>query len=367
MTGSCADFAQELLDWYDRCRRSLPWRSRGLGERVDPWAVLVSELMLQQTQVVTVVPYFHRFMRRFPTPRDLAAAPERAVLRLWQGLGYYSRARHLQAAARSIVADFQGTVPGSVDHLLTLPGVGRYTAGAVASIAYDLRAPILDGNVARVLCRIEKIRSPSGPGRTKRLWRVAEQILPDRRVGDFNSALMDLGATICTARSPRCGECPVRAFCKAAAAGVQDRIPVPRKRAATPLLRRWTICVRKGERWLLEQRPAAGRWAGMWQFTTIEARGCGGPNCAMLGRRLGRRVTNLHVVGQLRQALTHRRYVFDVFTAVADGQTSAKTRASGRWVKLADLDAYPLPAAHVRIAAMLKRQPSAGSRRRLLS
>jgi len=348
MTGSCADFARELLDWYDRCRRKLPWRSTNI--RPDPWPVLVSELMLQQTPVVTVIPYFQRFMRRFPTPADLAAAHQREVLRLWQGLGYYARARYLHGAACRIVADFQGRIPESVADLRRLPGVGRYTAGAVASIAYDLRAPILDGNVARVLCRLNKIRV--APQRcSTQLWLLAEEILPAQRAGDFNSALMDLGATICTARSPRCDICPVRRFCEAAAAGVQEQIPLPRKRIDTPLLRRWTLCVNRNGRWLLEQRPASGRWAGMWQFVTVEAGRRGKPDCAALGRRLAIRIRDLRPIGQVRQALTHRRYVFDVYTGVADG--AQKSHSTRRWVKLSELDAYPLPRTHVRIAQIL--------------
>jgi A/G-specific adenine glycosylase len=310
--------------------------------------------MLQQTQVATVIPYFQRFMARFPKPADLASAEEQEVLRIWQGLGYYARARHLRAAACRIVADFSGKVPDSLPELRSLAGVGRYTAGAVASIAYDLRAPILDGNVARVLCRLEKIQSdPREPATAARLWRTAEQILPDKRVGEFNSGLMELGATICTVKSPRCGECPVQRFCQAAAAGVQDSIPIPRKSKATPLLRRWTICVARGDRWLLEQRPAKGRWAGMWQFVTLEA-GEQAPTCAMLGSRLGLRVSSLRSIGQVRHALTHRRYVFDVFSAVADGEATWLSQPIRRWLKLAELDQYPLPRPQLRIAGMLQ-------------
>jgi len=353
MIGSCADFARNLLAWYSRCRRQLPWRAANDGARIEPWAILVSELMLQQTQVVTVVPYFHRFMARFPAPPDLAKATEQEVLRLWQGLGYYARARHLLAAARSIVADFQGRVPDSLAGLRSLPGVGRYTAGAVASIAYDLRAPILDGNVARVLCRLDKIRSdPRDSATNARLWRRAEQVLPDKQVGEFNSALMELGATICTARSPRCELCPVRPFCQAASQGLQEKIPLPRKSRSTPLLCRWTICVHRGPRWLLEQRPPTGRWAAMWQFVTVEASERS-PNCAMLRRRLGLRITGLRRIGQVRHALTHRRYVFDVFAARTEGGASCKSHPLRRWLKLDELDAYPLPRVHLRIAQML--------------
>jgi A/G-specific adenine glycosylase len=262
-------FRRRLLAWYDRHRRDLPWR-----RTADPYHVLVSEAMLQQTQVATVIPYYRRFLERFPAISDLARASEQEVLRLWQGLGYYSRARNLQAAAKTVVAEHGGKLPQTVEALLKLPGVGRYTAGAVASIAFGTRAPIVDGNVARVLCRIDRIETDPRERETLQLlWRRAEEILPKDRVGDFNSALMELGATVCTPRSPQCLICPVRAHCEAFAAGVQERIPAPRKAKPTPLLRRWTFCVeRPGGEWLIEQRPSTGRWAGMWQFVTIEAR-----------------------------------------------------------------------------------------------
>src|SRR5687768_16089198 len=218
MMGLAPTFARRLLRWYDKCRRDLPWRPDPAAgrPRVDPYHVLVSEAMLQQTQVATVVPYFNRFIARFPTLADLAGADEQEVLRLWQGLGYYSRARNLQAAARKVVAEYGGELPRERDRLLTLPGVGRYTAGAVASIAFDRRAPILDGNVIRVLCRIDKIQSdPRDRSTQDLLWRRAEEVLPARRAGAFNSALMELGATVCTPRSPQCLLCPVREHCEA--------------------------------------------------------------------------------------------------------------------------------------------------------
>ena len=235
MVGSSNTFARRLLRWYDRSRRDLPWRvAPGATGPIDPYHVLVSEAMLQQTQVAAVVPYFHRFLARFPTIAELAAADEQDVLRLWQGLGYYSRARNLRAAARAVVETLGGQLPRDVAGLLKLPVVGRYTAGAVASIAFGTRAPILDGNVIRVLCRIDRIESDPRARETQALlWHRAEKILPNQRVGDFNSALMELGATVCIPRSPQCLVCPVREHCAAQAAGVQDRIPAP-KRARPP-------------------------------------------------------------------------------------------------------------------------------------
>lgn len=283
MIGRTNDFSRRLLAWYGRSRRDLPWRvgpASPRGACPDPYHVLVSEAMLQQTQVATVIPYFRRFLQAFPTIADLANADEQDVLRAWQGLGYYSRARNLRTAAQTIVRDHGGRVPSTVEALRSLPGVGAYTAGAVASIAYDCRAPIVDGNVARVLCRVDRIETdPRDKHTLANLWRRAEEILPKSRLGDFNSSLMELGAMVCTPRSPRCMTCPVSAHCQAFAAGVQDRIPAPRKSKQPPLLHRDVLCVRSRcsdggeEGWLIEQRPSRGRWAGMWQFVTIERMG----------------------------------------------------------------------------------------------
>jgi A/G-specific adenine glycosylase len=327
----------------------LPWRAPR-GERPDPYHVLLSEAMLQQTQVATVVPYFLRFLTRFPSVAALAGAELQDVLRLWQGLGYYSRARNLHACAKAIVDEHDGVVPSTVDALLNLPGVGRYTAGAIASLAYDARAPILDGNVLRVLCRLDKVEvDPRTREAQLRLWARAEEILPAKRVGDFNSGLMELGATVCTPRNPQCLLCPVRGHCEAAAAGVQDRVPLPKKAKAAPLHRRYVLCVRDGERFLIEQRPAKGRWAGLWQFKTIEAHGARAYSAAEVRRRLGVAVSRPVRIGAVRHVLTHRRYEFEAYAADLRGE-----RAAGQvWVTLGELDAYPLSKPQLSIARLL--------------
>jgi len=202
-------FRRRLLTWYARHARKLPWR--GLG---DPYAVLVSEVMLQQTQVRRVAEFFPRFLVRYPTLEDLAAAPADAVREAWDGLGYYARARNLHAAARQVVDRHGGVVPDRPADLRRLPGVGRYTAGAVASIAFGANVPALDTNAARVLTRVLGIRRRGGAARRQtRLWRLAEALVPRGRAGDWNQALMDLGATICVARAPRCPSCPVKQSC----------------------------------------------------------------------------------------------------------------------------------------------------------
>jgi A/G-specific adenine glycosylase len=310
-----------------------------------PYHVLVSEFMLQQTQVPTVIPYFHRFTQRFPTIADLATAEEQEVLRHWQGLGYYSRARNLLRCARQIVSDHAGELPGDAEQLQTLAGIGRYTAGAISSIAFGRRVPILDANVTRVLLRLDKIeRDPRERAVQDQLWKRAEEILPRRRIGDFNSALMELGALICTPRSPQCLICPVRSHCEALAAGIAERIPARRKKPPLPLLRRKTFCIQHGKLWLIEQRPAAGRWGGMWQFITVPA---DTPIALPL------RTTTPKVIGGICHALTHRRYEFEVFHCRALRGGVGKRNEPRRWVDLADLNRYPLPRPHVKIVAML--------------
>ena len=319
------EFRRRLLAWYDASARDLPWRGQGR----TPYRVLVSEAMLQQTQVKAATPYFERFMAELPTLESLAAANEQTVLRLWQGLGYYSRARNLRRAAQMIVSEHNGIVPKTVDDLLKLPGVGRYSAGAIASIAHGTPAPILDGNVVRVLCRLDKIEGdPRSTPVQKRLWRRADEVLDRGRPGDFNSALMELGATVCIPREPHCLICPVASCCAAKAAGVQGRIPPPKKATATPLSERDVFRIRNGRgEWLVEQRPAKGRWAGMWQFVT---RPRGEPPPVQ--------VAGLAEAGVVTHGLTHRRYHFRVL----DGSTDAAAPPDTRWASDAQLDALPM-------------------------
>ena len=358
--GSLVQFRRELLTWYHKYRRELPWRlpreessKSAIPKTIDAYHVLVSEFMLQQTQVATVIPYFIRFIERFPTPAPLATADEQEVLRLWQGLGYYSRARNLQKAAKKIVADFGGQVPSDADSLRSLPGVGRYTAGAIASIAFEKRVPILDGNVIRVLCRLDGITAnPRDPATQEILWARAEQILPTEHLGDFNSALMELGALICTPRSPQCLLCPVREKCDAFAGGIQENIPAPRKAKPTPLLKRWTFCICTDGKWLIEQRPMRGRWAGMWQFVTVEA-GKTSATPKSLSGRLPISVSKIQRLGIVTHALTHRRYQFDVYRCNAANAETLQLDRPHRWVTLDEIPRYPLPRPHLKIAAML--------------
>lgn len=254
-------FSSRLLDWYGReGRRDLPWQGG------DPYRVWLSEVMLQQTQVATVIPYFRRFVARFPDVRALAAAGIDEVLGLWSGLGYYARARNLHAAARQICERHGGTFPHDYETVKALPGIGPSTAGAILALAYGERHPILDGNVKRVLARHAGIDGwPGARATARRLWQLAAACTPYERVGEYTQAVMDLGATVCTRARPRCGTCPVAADCIALRDGRVDELPAPRPRRRKPLRRTTMLLLRDaGGAVLLERRPPSGLWGGLW-------------------------------------------------------------------------------------------------------
>lgn len=246
----------------------MPWRRTR-----DPYRVWVSEVMLQQTRVAAVLPYYRRFLRRFPTVRSLARARTEQVLRLWAGLGYYSRARNLHRAAKEIVARHRGRFPRDYDAVLALPGIGRYTAAAILSIVHDEPLAVLDGNVARVLARLDAVRGDlRAPKRWKRLQTRAQELLSPAAPGDWNQAMMELGATICTPRRPRCGECPLAKWCKASQRGVAEELPARRKkRAPVSVTIAAAVLLDARDRTLLV-RQNGGLFAGMWQFPAIEVR-----------------------------------------------------------------------------------------------
>ena len=303
--------AERLITWYRANARPLPWR-----HPASPWAVLVSEAMLQQTQVATVLPYFDRFMRQFPSAAALAAAPEQQVLKAWEGLGYYRRARNLQAAARVLVDQHGGEVPDDAAAVRALPGVGRYTAGAVMSSAFNRREPIVDGNVARVLARHGGIDEPvDGTAGQKRLWAEATAlVVRASSPRDVNQALMELGATLCTPKSPRCMFCPVREGCVAEQTGRQADLPRKKpKRPPTAVTHRVFAIERRG-RWLMRQRPAHGLWAGLWEFITLEE-DSEDPEAVT-----GLSLTGLNTVGSFVHQTTHRTVTFDVARAGATGR-----------------------------------------------
>jgi A/G-specific adenine glycosylase len=302
--GRLAAIRGPLLAWYDRERRDLPWR-----RTKDPYAIWLSEVMLQQTQVATVIPYWERFLARFPTLEALAAAPLDDVLAAWRGLGYYSRARNLHRAAQEVVARFGGRLPSSVEALLTLPGFGRYTAGAVASIAFGEEAPLVDGNVARVLSRLFEVEGPPGDrAREARLWALASVLVKGERPGDLNQALMEHGATVCRPESPLCLLCPVRGACLAFQHGRVAELP-PAKVRATPKRLTLALAVWPHEDTLLfARRVAKGLFGGLWELPAAEVEPDAPDTVAALSlsEALGVRLTARGELGTVQRQLTHR-------------------------------------------------------------
>jgi A/G-specific adenine glycosylase len=260
-----ARLRRNLIRWFHQHGRDLPWRRSR-----DAYRVWISEIMLQQTTVAAVVPYYERFLARFPDVQALARASEHDVLRLWEGLGYYSRARNLRRAAQQIVAERNGVIPHELADLIRLPGIGRYTAGAIASLAYDRPAPIVEANTLRVYARLLAYGGDvhSTTGRNV-IWSFAERAVPRRSAGAFNQALMDLGATICTPTEPACENCPVRSCCRAFRDGVVQAIPRPRARPQTTFVNEAMVAVREDGRYLLRKSPPGERWAGLWEFLRI--------------------------------------------------------------------------------------------------
>jgi A/G-specific adenine glycosylase len=293
-----------LAAWYRRSRRLLPWRRSR-----DPYRIWISEVMLQQTTVKAVLPHYRRFLRRFPTIGSLAAARLETVLAAWSGLGYYRRARHLHAAARAIVSERRGRFPRRLDEALALPGIGRYTAGAILSIAFGERLPVLDGNVARVLSRLFMIGGdPTTASRRERLWRLAGALVDEAPVpGDLNQAIMELGATVCLPANPACGRCPVARRCSARAAGAQHRVPAPRRRRAPRRLRSTVALVSRRGLYLMRRRQGTRLMDGLWEFPAVEG-GCDGGSPDGLRLALG------EPIATVRHSITYRRYLVEVRT-----------------------------------------------------
>jgi A/G-specific adenine glycosylase len=347
-----------LLEWYTQSARTLPWRGRQ-----DPYLIWVSEIMLQQTRVETVIPYFERWLERFPTLPDLASAPEQDVLRLWEGLGYYSRARNLHHAARLIMTQYGGQFPASRAELEKLPGVGKYTAGAVASIAFGMDEAALDGNIRRVLARLFDVSIPArSPTGEKRLWELAREHLPPGKAGDYNQALMDLGSAICTPQNPTCLLCPLVEFCQACALGVQEQRPVLPEKTPIPHITVSAAVIQRSGQVLIAQRPRNGLLGGMWEFPGGKLeQGESLPDC--LRREIKEELDTEVVVGQelgvFQHAYTHFRVTLHAFFCSLDGREPRPVQtAEIRWVALSELTHFPMGKIDRQIARHLQEQVS---------
>jgi A/G-specific adenine glycosylase len=332
--------AADLLAWYDRHRRKLPWRAVP-GDKPDPYRVWLSEIMLQQTTVKTVAPYFARFLARWPDVRALAAAPLNDVLKVWAGLGYYARARNLHACARVVVDCHDGVFPGSESELAALPGIGRYTAGAVAAIAFDVRTVPVDGNVERVVARIFAVATQL-PEAKPELWRLAQTLTPESRSGDFAQALMDLGATICTPKRPACALCPWIDNCAARARGYPEEFPakMPKKEGR---LRRGAafVVLRADGNVLVRTRPTKGLLGGMTEVPTTEwAHDFDELTALSLAPALPPARWRRRL-GIVTHVFTH--FPLELVVYIADVPATARAPKDGRWVALADLAGEALP------------------------
>ncbi|WP_115992608.1 A/G-specific adenine glycosylase [Cohnella lupini] len=345
-------FSAELLKWYKRERRDLPWRRSR-----DPYHIWVSEIMLQQTRVDTVIPYFNRFVDRFPNPKHLADAPEEDVLKHWEGLGYYSRARNLQTAVREVVERYGGQVPDNKKDISSLKGVGPYTAGAILSIAYNQPEPAVDGNVMRVLSRYYCLDDDIAKPSTRiGMESLAQGLIPSGEAADFNQALMELGAMVCTPKSPSCPECPVRSGCVALAEGRERELPIKTKaKKARPVFRVAALVEGTGPRAgkvLVRQRPDTGLLARMWELPHVEVRDEIEWDSLSVGKRLLQEASAVdgvgiqateRIVGEAQHIFTHLVWNIRVLPAVAVDEEFVADRTGYRWVGPDEFENYSWP------------------------
>lgn len=342
--------APRLLAWYRENKRTLPWR-----DHPDPYAVWVSEIMLQQTRVETVIDYFTRWMTAFPTVEDLAQADEQEVLNLWEGLGYYSRARNLHKAARLVVDEYNAQLPEDAKTLQKIPGIGRYTAAAIASMAFGRDVAALDGNIRRVYTRLFDIAEPIGVTKTEKLlWEMAEELLPQGSAGDYNQALMDLGALLCTSKSPSCDVCPLREDCKAYAAETVDLRPVRKAKKAAPHVIHAGAVILVDGRVLLAQRPKDGLLGGMWEFPNGRVKRNPADELAdLLWARYQVKVRARDRLLVVDHAYTHFKITEHAFLCELI-ESSQKEKL--RWVNLENLGDYPMGKVDRRIAEFVRRK-----------
>jgi A/G-specific adenine glycosylase len=337
-----SEVAQKLLAWYSLNARVLPWRGHP-----DPYAVWVSEIMLQQTRVETVIPYFYRWMERFPTIAVLAGASEQEVLQAWEGLGYYSRARNLHRAAKKVVSEYGGKLPSNRKELETLAGVGKYTAGAIASMAFGQDEAALDGNIRRVLSRIFNMSLPArSPQGERQLWELARSTLPTGRAGDYNQALMDLGASICLPRSPACLICPLNSLCQAFQLGVQEQRPVLDAKPAVPHYIVTAAIIHRSGKILIARRPSEGLLGGMWEFPGGKLEpGEELPEGLQreIREELGVAVAVEEPFGVYRHGYTHFKVTLHAFFCrLLEGEPLPLEASELRWVTSSELADFPM-------------------------
>ncbi|PAV28137.1 A/G-specific adenine glycosylase [Virgibacillus profundi] len=345
-------FQQDLLHWYHLNKRDLPWR-----QDQDPYKIWVSEIMLQQTKVDTVIPYFLRFIDKFPTVYELAAADPQDVLKAWEGLGYYSRARNLQNAVREVVADYGGEVPDNTRELASLKGVGPYTKGAILSIAYNKPEPAVDGNVMRVFSRILKIEEDIAQQRTKKIFDVyVRELISEEDPASFNQAVMELGALVCTPKSPGCLLCPVQEYCQAFAEGIEETLPIKTK-AKKQKTHAYAVLLIKNDlgEYVIEKRSDKGLLANLWQFPMVPIDEVGWDHVGnWIYNEYGLDIKIKEKKGKLKHVFTHLIWQLDIFEA----KTPQQELGDGRllFVGKDNLKKYPFPVSHQKMMQYIEEE-----------
>ena len=351
MNVNARQFQKKLILWFKENQRPMPWRTKA-----DPYRIFVVEVMLQQTQIKTVIPYYKRWLKIFPNVRSLAEAPIDQVLKLWEGLGYYSRARNLHKAAQIIVGQFGGKIPNDPKTLMTLPGIGRYTAGAISSIAFQKPVPLVDGNVARVFSRLFNIKKDIlKPETQKEFYALAEKLVPEKNPGIFNQALMELGSLVCIPEMPKCSVCPVKSLCLAFKKGDPSRLPVRSKAAPVKKIDMVVGIIRNNGKILIRKRPDQGIWGGLWEIP--------GTVCAKnesleealtqeFKKTLQLSVTSMFKLTPLEHRFTHRQAF--IYPFVCSVKKNGRTESNGiktKWVDANQLKTFSFPVPHQKILA----------------
>jgi A/G-specific adenine glycosylase len=342
-------FQQDLLSWYEKNKRELPWR-----ETADPYHIWVSEIMLQQTKVDTVIPYFNRFMEKYPTLDALAAADEEEVLKSWEGLGYYSRARNLHTAVKEVAASYSSEVPDTKEELGKLKGIGPYTKGAILSIAFDQPEPAVDGNVMRVFSRLLLINDDIARARTKTVFeKIVREVISREDPSSFNQAIMDLGATICTPKSPACLICPVQEHCQAYETGAEEELPVKTKAKKQRTIRYAALVAKNQEgEYLVEKRPEAGLLANMYQFPMVPLEEAGEDIPGWVKDTYDVRLSLGKKEGELQHVFSH--LIWDIQIYEADVLDEELRDGRLRFATMEEMKRLPFPVSHLRIRSNLE-------------
>ena len=354
------NFQEKLLQWFRKNARPLPWR-----KHYRPYEVWISEIMLQQTQMETVLPYFNRWMKAFPTIESLARADEKKVLKLWEGLGYYSRARNLHESAKLVVKKYNGVLPQEYDAILSLKGIGRYTAGAIASIAFNQEKPIVDGNILRVLSRVYAIKKPIDVEKNKEIfWKLEEQLIPKGQARYFNQALMELGALACHTENPLCRSCPIAGSCVAFKQNKAESYPVRKNRKKMVKVEASAVVLSKDGKYLIQKRPLGKIMGGLWEFPEWKlAHGVKLPIGKIKEKTIGLArkefnldLTDLKHLGPIKRNYTHHNETLHVYSInLLDSENGFKTKRAWphAWISKREFQIYPFSSAHAKIAQLI--------------